>query len=77
MNLSNEWLRRLDQRGSMLQYFEMIREEFDCDFAQISACKTRAGDGLLADISPVFFETLGVVKAGHKFVFAKAICQLP
>ena len=72
-----DWQRCLNQRGSMLQCFEVIREEFGCHFVQISECKKCAGDGLLESIRPVFVETLGIVRAGHKLVFAKSICRLP
>ena len=61
----------------MLQCFGVIREVFGCYFVQISACKKGAGDGLLESISLVFFETLGIVRAGHKLVFARSICRLP
>ena len=75
------WLKGLDGRGSMLKYFSKIRDKFQCNFWQIAAaklpkfaCANRRYQ--IAQIDPLFFDTLGIVYIGEKMLFAKAILKL-
>merc|ERR1712232_1044751 len=73
------WLKNLDHgRGALLEYFDVIRREFDADFAQIAAARlpTPISPGTLGSIDPSFFEVLGVTSAGHRLLLAKGIMQL-
>eukprot|EP00928_Gymnodinium_smaydae_P045146 TRINITY_DN30136_c0_g1_i1.p1 TRINITY_DN30136_c0_g1~~TRINITY_DN30136_c0_g1_i1.p1 ORF type:complete len:957 (-),score=244.87 TRINITY_DN30136_c0_g1_i1:294-2864(-) len=75
-----EWLRSLDNgRGALLEYYDVLRREFDSDFSQIMAAKlpTPFSPGTLGSIDPSFFEVLGVKIAGHKLLLAKGIMALP
>jgi hypothetical protein len=67
-----DWLRELN----MLEYFEKICEHFECDFAQISACKLRKGPCWFDRVDIAFFEALDVKKTGHKMLLASAIHRL-
>jgi len=74
-----EWLTNLDGgRGSMLQYLDAIKSEFDADFAQIRAARLTQpiAPGALGSIEPSFFEVLGVKPVGHRLLFAKGIMAL-
>lgn len=74
------WLQHLDNgRGSMLRYYEIMKREFECDFAQIAAAKLTEAitPGSVGRIDPSFFEVLGVKSAGHKLLLAKGILELP
>ena len=75
------WLKGLDGRGSMLKYFSKIRDKYQCNFWQIAAAKlpksARANRlSQIAQIDPLFFDTLGIVYIGEKMLFAKAILKL-
>lgn len=74
-----KWLEGLDSgRGALVTYFDVIKDEFDCDFGQLSAVKLSNPEtpGLLGTIDPVFWETCGIKAMGHKLLFAKGISKL-
>lgn len=74
-----EWLNSLDDgAGAMQQYFDTLATEFDADLAQIAAAKVEGGEkrGILGAVDPSFWETVRVVKTGHKMLFAKGIAKL-
>eukprot|EP00747_Dinoflagellata_sp_TGD_P031036 gnl/TRDRNA2_/TRDRNA2_135025_c0_seq2.p1 gnl/TRDRNA2_/TRDRNA2_135025_c0~~gnl/TRDRNA2_/TRDRNA2_135025_c0_seq2.p1 ORF type:complete len:661 (-),score=163.64 gnl/TRDRNA2_/TRDRNA2_135025_c0_seq2:50-2032(-) len=74
-----DWLTELDGgRGSLQRYFDVIRTEFDADFAQIGASRLAEpiGAGALGSIDPSFFEVVGVKSVGHRLLFAKGILGL-
>ena len=74
-----DWLKNLDGgRGSLLKYFEVMRDEFDCDFAQLAAARleTPVGPGALGHLEPSFFEALGVEQIGHRLLLARGILAL-
>merc|ERR1740123_2630215 len=74
-----EWLTNLDGgRGSMLQYLDAIKSEFDAEFVQIRAARLAQpiAPGALGSIEPSFFEVLGVKPVGHRLLFAKGIMAL-
>lgn len=73
------WLKGLDGgRGSLLRYFPVMRDEFDCDFAQLAAARLEKplSPGALGHLEPSFFEALGVTSAGHRLLLAKGILGL-
>ena len=59
----------------MTQYHDKIQRHFECDYAQIAACK-KPGISWCERIDPEFFEVLGVQKMGHKMLLSKAIHEL-
>lgn len=63
----------------MLQYFDILAEQFDADLAQIAAAKVTDGkvDRILDVVDPSFWDTVKVTKAGHKMLFARGIAKLP
>merc|ERR1712113_430255 len=74
-----KWLEGLDSgRGALVCYLDVIKNEFDCDFGQISAVRLSNPEtpGLLGTIDPVFWETCGIKAMGHKLLFAKGISKL-
>jgi len=74
-----EWLESLDGgRGSMLQYFEAVKNEFDADFSQLAAARLAQpiAAGTLGCIEPSFFEVLDVKSVGHRLLFAKGLLAL-
>jgi len=73
------WLEGLDnKRGALLQYFDVMRREFDADFSQILAVKleTPTGPGVLDAIDPMFWEVVQAKSMGHKLLLAKGIYAL-
>eukprot|EP00927_Polykrikos_kofoidii_P010886 TRINITY_DN14595_c0_g1_i2.p1 TRINITY_DN14595_c0_g1~~TRINITY_DN14595_c0_g1_i2.p1 ORF type:complete len:2124 (+),score=411.43 TRINITY_DN14595_c0_g1_i2:108-6374(+) len=73
------WLQGLDDgAGAMVQYFDVLANEFDADLAQIAAAKVDGGDqgGILGVVDPSFWDTVRVTKAGHKMLFARGIAKL-
>jgi len=74
-----EWLEGLDDgAGAMIQYFDVLAAEFDADLAMIAAAKVDGGEqhGILGAVDPSFWDTVRVVKAGHKMLFARGIAKL-
>jgi len=74
-----EWLKGLDGgRGSLVQYFAALKQEFDADLSQIAVAKLDepVAAGLLGNIDPCFFEAVGVKPIGHRLLFAKGIMKL-
>lgn len=74
-----EWLKSLDGgRGSLLRYFEVLRDEFECDFAQLAAARLEkpVSPGALGHLEPSFFEALGVEQVGHRLLLARGILAL-
>lgn len=75
-----EWLLQRDGgKGAFLQYFPVLRDEFDCDFSQICAARLTSpiSPGTLGFIEPSFFEVLSVKSVGHRLLLAKGILALP
>eukprot|EP00747_Dinoflagellata_sp_TGD_P180767 gnl/TRDRNA2_/TRDRNA2_33794_c0_seq1.p1 gnl/TRDRNA2_/TRDRNA2_33794_c0~~gnl/TRDRNA2_/TRDRNA2_33794_c0_seq1.p1 ORF type:complete len:715 (+),score=92.32 gnl/TRDRNA2_/TRDRNA2_33794_c0_seq1:35-2146(+) len=75
-----EWLSSLDRGvGALLQYFEVIRQEFEADFTQIAAARLPEpiSPGTIGSIDPTFFEVVGVKPLGHRLLLAKGILELP
>lgn len=60
----------------MLSYFEVLAAEFDADLNQIAAAKVEGGVGILGAVDPSFWETVSVIKTGHKMLFARGIAKL-
>ena len=74
-----EWLEGLDNgKGAFLSYLEVIKEEFDCDFAQLRAMVlvTPFAAGLLGTIDSCLWEACGFRCMGHRLLFAKALNHL-
>lgn len=75
-----QWLVGLDDgAGAMLQYFDVLAAEFDCDLSQIAEVKVQSVDekvGVLDNVDPSFWGTVKVAKAAHKLLFAKGIARL-
>ena len=65
------WLAKL----RMTQYHDKIQTHFECDYAQIAACK-QPGSSWCERLDPEFFKVLGVQKMGHKMLLSKAIHEL-
>eukprot|EP00927_Polykrikos_kofoidii_P057640 TRINITY_DN5179_c0_g1_i2.p1 TRINITY_DN5179_c0_g1~~TRINITY_DN5179_c0_g1_i2.p1 ORF type:complete len:1063 (+),score=265.08 TRINITY_DN5179_c0_g1_i2:46-3234(+) len=75
-----DWLNGLDNgRGALLQYFDVLRNEFDADFSQIGAARlpSPTSSGILQALDPSFFEVVGVASTGHRLLLAKGILALP
>ncbi|CAK9055063.1 unnamed protein product [Durusdinium trenchii] len=74
-----EWLLSLDnRRGNLLQYFDALKREFECDFRLLkSAIITDEIEGsLLHAIEPSLWSICGVKSIGHKMLLAKGIHKL-
>ncbi len=74
-----QWLLSLDEgSGAMLQYKDVLQEEFDGDLEMIKAVKVEGGEmgGALDMVDPSFWETVKVAKTGHKMLFARGIARL-
>eukprot|EP00927_Polykrikos_kofoidii_P087217 TRINITY_DN9991_c0_g1_i3.p1 TRINITY_DN9991_c0_g1~~TRINITY_DN9991_c0_g1_i3.p1 ORF type:complete len:894 (+),score=182.90 TRINITY_DN9991_c0_g1_i3:76-2682(+) len=73
-----EWLQRLDPKGSMLRYLPALRREFST-MAEVAAAYVQpppGSKGVLASVEPTFFQALGVESLGHRLVLAKGILAL-
>eukprot|EP00927_Polykrikos_kofoidii_P056726 TRINITY_DN50804_c0_g1_i1.p1 TRINITY_DN50804_c0_g1~~TRINITY_DN50804_c0_g1_i1.p1 ORF type:complete len:458 (+),score=62.64 TRINITY_DN50804_c0_g1_i1:89-1462(+) len=74
-----EWLKGLDGgTGVLLEYFDVLVEEFDGNLSQIAAAKA-SGNGkqsVVDRVDPLFWETVRVTRIGHKIMFARGIAQL-
>eukprot|EP00927_Polykrikos_kofoidii_P041807 TRINITY_DN35659_c0_g2_i1.p1 TRINITY_DN35659_c0_g2~~TRINITY_DN35659_c0_g2_i1.p1 ORF type:complete len:414 (+),score=53.01 TRINITY_DN35659_c0_g2_i1:78-1244(+) len=74
------WLLSLDNGvGNMLQYFDVFVTKFDADLVQIAAAKNEASSvdaGVLEDGDQAFWESVGVIKAGHRMLFTRGIGKL-
>jgi len=75
-----DWLLGLDDgSGVLMQYFDVLRDEFDADLTQIAAVKGDDGNGtkgLMGAVDPIFWETVKVPKLGHRMLLARGISQL-
>ena len=51
----------LGARRLRLRYFEVLRDEFDCDFAQLAAARLEkpVSPGALGHLEPSFFQASG------------------
>eukprot|EP00927_Polykrikos_kofoidii_P056071 TRINITY_DN50253_c0_g1_i1.p1 TRINITY_DN50253_c0_g1~~TRINITY_DN50253_c0_g1_i1.p1 ORF type:complete len:442 (+),score=64.30 TRINITY_DN50253_c0_g1_i1:77-1402(+) len=74
-----EWLRWLDGgTGVLLEYFDVLVDEFDGDLVQIAAAKVGGSEqqSVVDKVDPLFWETVGVTRIGHKILFARGIAEL-
>jgi len=74
-----DWLSSLDAgRGKLLQYFDILRQEFAADVSKIGEMRlvTPCGAGILGTIDTYFWELCGVRQMGHRLLFAKGINAL-
>jgi len=75
------WLEDIDgKQGAFMRYFDVLQNEFDCDFSQICAVKLPAPvtqGSIVGCIDPSFWEIAGVKALGHRLLLAKAIMALP
>merc|ERR1712061_826571 len=63
----HEWLMTLDDgQGALLQYFDVINNEFDASFSQIVAVRLSQpfAPGTLGTIDPPFWEICGIEPMG-------------
>jgi len=71
------WLLNLDNGlGGLLEYFELLVNEFDADLKQLAALKTGKKGGILESVEPAFWDLVRVSKAGHRVLFARGISKL-
>merc|ERR1712187_794644 len=73
------WLRSLDNgRGVLLEYFPVLRDEFDADLSQIAMVRlsTPRSAGIVGYVNPAFWERCGVQTTGHRLLLAKGIKSL-
>jgi len=74
-----DWLCDLDSgRGKLLQYFDVLRQEFSADLSRIREMKlsTPCAAGVIGTIDTYFWELCGVRQMGHRLVLAKGINAL-
>ena len=74
-----DWLMSLDDgAGAMMMYFGNLAYAFDCDLANVAKVKIDGGEsyGILGVVDPSFWETVGVIRVGHKMLFARGIARL-
>eukprot|EP00930_Biecheleria_cincta_P105335 TRINITY_DN979_c0_g1_i1.p1 TRINITY_DN979_c0_g1~~TRINITY_DN979_c0_g1_i1.p1 ORF type:complete len:998 (+),score=184.85 TRINITY_DN979_c0_g1_i1:199-3192(+) len=74
-----EWLMKLDGgKSTLLRYFPALRDEFDCDFAQLAASRLDKpiSSGSVGCIEPTFFHALGVDSEEHQLLLAEGILGL-
>eukprot|EP00930_Biecheleria_cincta_P041537 TRINITY_DN2849_c0_g3_i3.p1 TRINITY_DN2849_c0_g3~~TRINITY_DN2849_c0_g3_i3.p1 ORF type:complete len:860 (-),score=219.44 TRINITY_DN2849_c0_g3_i3:200-2779(-) len=75
-----EWLKNLDLgKGALLRYFPALRDQFECDFSQLSAAKLERpiSSGKLGYVEPSVFEALEMEELEHKLLLAEGIGALP
>jgi len=74
------WLLGLDDgAGVLMQYFDVLRDEFDADLMQIAGVKgddSNSTTGLLGAVDPIFWETVKAPKLGHRILLARGILAL-
>jgi len=75
-----DWLLGLDDgAGVLMQYFDVLRDEFDADLSQIAAVKgddANGTKGLFGVVDPIFWEAVKVPKMGHRMLLARGISTL-
>ncbi|CAE8707401.1 unnamed protein product, partial [Polarella glacialis] len=76
----HEWLEGLDAgKGGLLQYFDVIRAEFDSDLRQLRAVRLiePRSAGVVGSIDQSFWQVCGVKTMGHRMLLARGINLLP
>ena len=74
-----DWLMSLDDgAGELMMYFVNLASALDCDLANVEKFKIDGGEsyGILGVVDPSFWETVGVIRVGHKMLFARGIARL-
>ncbi|CAK8987385.1 Uncharacterized protein SCF082_LOCUS948 [Durusdinium trenchii] len=73
------WLQNFDERGSFLQYFPALEEQFDADLENVKEARlmSHPSRGRAESIDEEFWKAINVKSTGHKIMFAKKIWQLP
>ena len=67
-----------DGAGELMMYFVNLASALDCDLANVEKFKIDGGEsyGILGVVDPSFWETVGVIRVGHKMLFARGIARL-